>query len=618
MKVIFSLGVVRGAVAGLAGTAFGTAITVLARMALGRPAWSPAPVFTIAILVGFCFYLVGTGVFNHWARWAIGIRSGETEQPQRGWTRYFNVSTNHKVIGIQYLTTALVFLPFAVALQILGRLELSKLFGQFLSLSAYESVISDHGIVMLFIVVLPGVSGIMNYVVPLMIGAKDMAFPHLNAFSFWLVPAGALLAVFSLAAGGFDTGWTVYAPLSSSFENVGMNLILLGVVFSGFSSILTAINVLTTVFKLRAPGMTLFRMPVFVWSSIATTGLSLVFTQYVAVAFLFVLFEKQLGLGYFQPAQGGQPLLYQYLFWFYSHPAVYVFVLPGLGIISDLIPVFARKPLFGYKAVAISSPGIAIGGTLVFAHHMFASGMPSVLRIPFMVTTLLVAVPTGIKVFAWVTTMWMGKLRIATALLFVLSSIIIFLIGGLTGIPLGIVPTDLYLHDTYFVVGHFHATLFGGFLMPVMAGIYYWFPKATGRMMSERLGKWQWLAMTLGSAGLIIPLLGLGMLGQRRRVAEWAAGPGVQVMHIITVVAGILVFAGLVILVVNIVRSMRAGARAGNNPWNSITLEWQVSSPPPEENFAEIPEIVGEPYSYGTPGATYTVMPGGGERREGA
>ena len=610
MKVIFSLGIVRGVLAGLAGTAFGIGAAVLGRVAMGLKPWSPAPVFTIAILVGMLAYLIGTGVFNHWARWATGARY-EEEAPQRGWTKYFSVSTNHKTIGVQYLTTALFFLPFAVALQVLGRLELSKLFGQFLSLSAYESVISDHGIVMLFIVVLPAVSGLMNYVIPLMIGAKDMAFPHLNAFSFWLVPAGSLLTVFSLAAGGFDTGWTVYAPLSSSYQNVGMNLVLLGVVFSGFSSILTAVNVLTTVVKLRAPGMTWFRLPVFVWSSVATTGLSLVFTQYVAVAFLLVLFEKQMGLSYFRPDMGGQPLLYQYLFWFYSHPAVYVFVLPGLGIISDLIPVFARKPLFGYKGVAISSPGIALGGTLVFAHHMFASGMPALLRIPFMITTLLVAVPTGVKVFAWVATMWMGKLRITVPLLFVLSSIIIFLIGGLTGIPLGIVPTDLYLHDTYFVVGHFHATLFGGFLMPAMAGIYYWFPKATGKMLSEELGKRQWLAMTIGSAFLIIPMLGLGMLGQRRRVADWiVTSAGVQTMHIITLVAALLVFGGLVILVINIIRSIKAGQPAGNNPWNSRTLEWQVSSPPPDENFEEIPTIVGAPYAYGIPGDRYVAAPG--------
>ena len=261
--------------------------------------------------------------------------------------------------------------------------------------------------------------------------------------------------------------------------------------------------------------------------------------------------------------------------------------------------------------MAISSPGIAIGGIFVFAHHMFAAGIPAVLRVPFMVTTLLVAVPTGVKMFAWVATMWMGRIRITTPFLFVLSAIIVFLIGGLTGIPLGVVPTDLYLHDTYFVVGHFHAMLFGGFLLPAMAAVYYWYPKVTGRMLSDRLGRWQWLAMTLGVVVLVIPLLGLGLLGQRRRVADYALGLGMQPLHIITAVGGLLVFAGVVIMVVNIVRSFKQGELAGNNPWGARALEWQTSSPPPENNFAEIPEVVGEPDVYGVPGATYAVVPPG-------
>jgi len=295
-------------------------------------------------------------------------------------------------------------------------------------------------------------------------------------------------------------------------------------------------------------------------------------------------------------------LLYQYLFWFYSHPAVYVFVLLGLGTISDIIPVFARKPLFGYKGVAVSSIGIAAGGTLVFAHHMFAAGIPGFLRIPFMVTTLLVAVPTGVKVFAWVATMWMGKLRMTVPLLFVLSAIIIFTIGGLTGIPLGIVPTDLYLHDTYFVVGHFHATLFGGFLFPVMAAIYYWFPKATGRMLSEKLGKIQWLVITVGTACLILPMFGLGLEGMRRRVADYSLVSGFQSLHITTAVGGFLIFAALVMLGYNIVNSLKRGQVASANPWGSLTIPWLVSSPPPEENFAQIPEVVGNPYGYGIKG----------------
>jgi cytochrome c oxidase subunit 1 len=598
MRTALSTDSLRGALAGLAGTGAGIGIAVAVRIAWGLAAWSPGPVLTIGIISGVITYLAATGVFNYWARWAIGRSPAEPSTPPRSWRRYFNVDTNHKVIGIQYIVTALVFLPVAVAYQIVGRLELSKI-GVNLEPQTYLSLIGDHGVVMLFIVVLPMWSGVMNYLVPLMIGARDMAFPRLNAFSYWLVPPAGLLIVFALLAGGFDTGWTVYAPLSSEFAPLGMNLILIGVFIGGLSSILGAVNILTTIIKMRAPGMGLFRMPIFVWSSMATVGLSLGFTQFVAISFLMVLLERVLHMGFFLPQMGGQALLYQYLFWFYSHPAVYVFVLPGLGIISEIVPVFARKPIFGYKAVALSSPGIALGGTVVFVHHMFAAGIPDVLRIPFMVTTLLVAVPTGVKLFAWTATMWMGKLILQTPFLFVLSAILVFLVGGLTGVPVGIVPTDLYLHDTYYVVAHFHGTLFGGFLLPLMAALYYWFPKVTGRKMGERLGKAQWALMTVGTLLIILPLFELGFLGMRRRVIDYAPNLGFQPFHIASLVGAVLVFAGLVILAINIIRSARHGERTGGNPWNARTLDWQVSSPPPEENFAVIPEVIAPPYGYG-------------------
>jgi cytochrome c oxidase subunit 1 len=599
MRTMLSLGIIKGLIAGLVGAGFGMGITMLLRLASGLPAWDPGPVVVVGIVVGVISYLVVLGVFNFWFRWAFkGQQDEETTQPRRGWIRYFNVDTNHKVIGIQYLVTALVFLPFAVVLQLIGRLDLSQLIPA-LSPNAYESIISVHGLTMFFIVVIPAFSGLMNYLIPLHIGARDMAFPRLNAFTYWLLPPAGILVALSLLGGGFDTGWTVYPPLSVNFENLTMDFILLGIYLAGLSSILTAVNIIATVLKLRAPGMTFFRMPVFVWSSLATTAMTLTFTQFVAMSFVMVLLERLMGMGFFNPQLGGQVLQYQYLFWFYSHPAVYVFVLIGLGIISDITPVFARKPLFGYKAVAISSPAIAAGGSLVFGHHMFAAGMPGSLRIPFMVTTLLVAVPTGIKVFAWVTTMWMGKIRLATPLLHVVSSIVIFLIGGLTGIPLGIVPVDLYLHDTYWVVGHFHAMLFGGFLLPVMAAIYYWFPKVSGKMLSETLGKIQWLLMTLGALLLVLPMLGLGLEGMRRRTITYPPGLDLLPLHRATAVGGLLVFAGIVILAVNLVRSVRRGEPAGSNPWDSRTLEWQVSSPPPEENFAQIPRVLDYPYGYG-------------------
>jgi cytochrome c oxidase subunit 1 len=612
--MLLRLDSVRGGLSGMGGAALGMAAAMLVRRASGMHAWSAGPVLTVGIVTGVLTYLVALGVFNYWARWATGARvGGEERKPARGWVRYFNVDINHKIIGIQYFVTGLCFLPFAVTLQLIGRTHMAAPGLGLLGNMAYESVISDHGIVMLFIVVLPVFSGLMNYFVPLQIGARDVAFPHLNALSFWLIPPAGLLAVLSLPAGGFDTGWTAYPPLSASFENPGMNFILIGVYLAGISSILTAINILTTTFKMRAPGMSFFRMPIFMWSSMATVGLTLVFTQFIGMAFLMVLLERLLGMGFFNPAMGGQVLLYQFLFWFYSHPAVYVFVLIGLGLISDIIPVFARKPLFGYKGVAISSPAIALGGTVVFAHHMFAAGMPGWLRVPFMVTTLLVAVPTGVKVFAWVATTWMSKMRLHTPLLFVFSGVILFLIGGLTGIPLGIVPVDLYLHATYWVVGHFHAMFFGGFLMPAMAAIYYWFPKVSGRMMNERVGKTQWLLMTVGMFMLAMPMLLLGLEGMRRRVGNYENIMHFRDLHIATAVGGFMVFAGLILLAYNLVTSLKRGPAAGDNPWGARTLEWMVSSPPPEHNFDEIPEVLDRPHMHGVLGSVHARVGAGSE-----
>jgi cytochrome c oxidase subunit I len=605
MKHFFSSDSYKGILGGLAGVAAGMGVTILVRLALGLAGWKAEPVLVIGILVGIIFYLIFLGVFKYWYRWAIGApQKDESNRHPKGWSRYFNVDTNHKVIGIQYFVISLVFLPFAVILQLIGRLDVSKLIPG-LSPNTYESIISTHGLVMFFIVVIPAFTGLMNYLIPLLIGSRDMAFPRLNAFSFWLVPPAGLLVALSLAVGGVDTGWTVYPPLAASYQNLGMDFILLGIYFSGLSSILGAVNILATIFKLRAPGMAFFRMPIFIWASLGTTAMTLVFTQFIAMAFLMVLLERVMGMGFFNPQLGGQVLLYQYMFWFYSHPAVYVFVLLGLGMISDIIPVFVRKPLFGYKTVALSTMGIACVGIFVFGHHMFAAGMPGNLRIPFMVTTLLVAVPTGVKVFAWISTVWMGKIRLATPFLYMVSSIVIFLIGGLTGIPLGIVPVDLYLHDTYWVLGHFHALLFGGFLLPVMAAIYYWFPKFSGKMLSETLGKRQWILMTLGSVLLFGSMLVMGLEGMRRRVTEYASGLGLQPLHIVSAVGGFLVFAGLVMLGYNLWISYKRGEVAGNNPWNGRTLEWMVSSPPPENNFEEIPEVLDRPHLHGVEGSVH-------------
>jgi cytochrome c oxidase subunit I len=574
---------------------------------LGLPAWNAGPAWAVGIMTGVLGYLAALGLFGQWARWFTGAaEKPEAVEAVTSWTRFLRVSTNHKVIGVQYLATALLFLPVAVILQLIGRVDLSKV-GLTLSAESYSAIVSDHGIIMLFIVALPAFAGLMNYFVPLQIGARDMAFPRLNALSFWLVPAAGLLTVAALAAGGFDTGWTIYPPLSTAYQPLGMDLVLIGVYLAGLSSILSAINILTTVIKMRAPGMGIFRMPLFVWTAVSTTILSLLFTQFVAMALLFVLLERLTGMPFYNPGGGGQPLLYQYMFWFYSHPATYIFALPGLGIISEIMPVFSRKPLFGYRAVAVSSLGIAIGGTLVFGHHMFAAGIPALLRIPFMATTMLVAVPTGVKVFAWLATAWGGKLRMQSPLLFALSAIVIFLVGGLTGVMQAVVPVDLYVHDTYWIVGHFHSVLFGGFLFPLMAGLYYWFPKMSGRRLSERLGRAQWWLMTAGAALLIMPMFVLGLDGLRRRTEDYA-NMSFQPLVIVTAMGGFLLFFGLAVLYVNILRSLKRGEEAGHNPWEARTLEWMVSSPPPARNFAALPEVTGAPYDFSVPSAVHAVL----------
>jgi cytochrome c oxidase subunit 1 len=602
MSNFLRLGIWKGIAWGLLGTGLGVGIAAGARVAMGLPAWHPEINLVVGIVFGVLFYLGGLGIFKYWFGWITGKRDLQDPKPSEPhWTRYFGYDINHKVIGIQYMATALTFLPFAVILQILARTDLAKISPPFMDLHTYTTLISDHGVTMLFIVAVPGFAGLMNYFVPILIGAKDMAFPKLNALSFWLVPPAGILIASAIGAGGFLTGWTIYPPLSAEFQPLGMDLILLGVYMAGLSSILTAINILSTVFKMRAPGMKPFRMPVFVWSSVATTLLSVVFTQSIAMALLMVLLERLMGMNFFNSNAGGFPLMYQYMFWFYSHPATYIFALPGLGIISDVIPVFVRKPLFGYKGVAISSPGIAAGGTIVFLHHMYVAGMPTVFRIPFMITTMIVAVPTGVKFFGWIATLWAGKIRLSAALLLVFSAVIIFLMGGLTGVIQAVVPANLYIHDTYWIVAHFHSVLFGGFLFPFAAGIYYWFPKMSGRMLSERLGKWQWFLMTVGAGLLIIPMFDLGLEGFRRRVGDYAPVLGYQPLHLTTAIGGTLIFIGLAIMVYNMLINGRKGKIAGDNPWKGKTLEWLTSSPPPEDNFVREPVVVAPPYEYGVP-----------------
>jgi cytochrome c oxidase subunit 1 len=598
---------VRGLIAQILGTVAGIALMVVIRLILGMEAWSAEPITVVAALIGAIAFMFGTGVLSDWMKWARGIETPDHHDPdpsQPGWVQYFNVSLDHKVIGIQYGMTSVVVLVLAGTFALIFRAELAQSGMQFLTPQLYNTLMGLHGIVMIASILL-GVGAMSNYLVPLMIGASDMAFPRLNAFAYWINVPGALLVVSSLFLGGFDTGWTGYPPLSARAP-LGMQMFFLGVYMIGLSSITGSLNLVVTIVRLRAPGMTWFRMPIFVWAAFATALIGLTATQLIGLSFMMVMIQRLLGLGFFDPEKGGNVLLFQHLFWFYSHPAVYVFILPGLGIISELLPVFVRKPLFGYKWIAMSSMGIALVGFLVWAHHMFTSGMEEYLRVPFMYSTMLVAVPTGVKFFSWIGTLWRGKIEYPTPMLFVLGAIIVFLFGGLTGPPNGTVATDLHLHDTYWVVAHFHNTMFGGFVFPFFAAIYYWFPKMTGRRMSERLGKWHFWLMTPSFWVMTFGQFRVGLLGMRRRIADYDPAQGFDSTHLVITIAAFLIALSVLIFLINLVSSIRSGEAATENIWRSRSPEWQIPSPAPAHNYANHPfEVVGEPYDYGLPGSVY-------------
>lgn len=611
-------GITRGLVWQVVGTLLGGLFIAGIRFLMGLPAFGDffftEPSWVFGGLVGAISFLFGVGAVDDWVKWARGIETPEEhEERYPGWEKYLGVSLDHKVIGIQYTVTALVLISIGGLFALIFRTELAasqlqfltvdlKLFGQN-GLQLYNTLMSLHGMIMIISILL-GISGIINYVVPLVIGAQDMAFPRLNAFSYWIAVPGAVLLLSSLVLGGFDTGWTGYPPLSARAP-VGVQMFFLGVFVAGWSSILGALNVIVTVLRMRAKGMTAMRMPIFVWAAIATSIIALTATQLIGLSFQLVMFQRLFGMGFFDPAKGGNPILFQHLFWFYSHPAVYVFVLPGLGVISELLPVFVRKPLFGYRWVAMSSLGIALVGFLVWAHHMFTSGMNEYLRVPFMYSTLLVAVPTGVKFFSWVATLWKGKITTPTPMLFVLGGIIVFLIGGLSGPPNATVSTDLHLHDTYFIVGHFHDTIFGGFVFPFFAALYYWFPKATGRRMNETLGKIHFWLMTPSFFILTFGMMRVGLLGMRRRIADYDPALGFDAAHFIMTVAGYLIGLSVLIFIYNFFHSIRNGEKAEGNVWESRSPEWQVPSPMPLHNYDRPFEVVGEPYDYGLPGSQY-------------
>ncbi len=606
MVTFFSLGLVRGLIGQIIGFVLGYGLVAGIQTAKGADVNQD-----LGVLLGAFFGVIGfllfAGVLTDWIKWAAGKETPLHHGPPKYkpvWTRYFSVDRNHKIIGIQYTVTAILVLLIGGLLAMIFRMELTYPGMQFLNPDQYNTLFSAHGIIMIVSILL-GVGGMMNYLVPLMIGAQDMAFPRLNAFSFWVAIPAAVMLIVGIIVGGWDTGWVGYPTLSTTSQQIGTQFFILGFYIVGFSSIAGSINVLVTTFTMRAPGMSLFRMPIFIWGALAASLIQFTATQTVGIALILVVLERALGMGFFDPAGGGDPILYQHLFWFYSHPVVYVFVLPGLGIISELLPVFSRKPLFGYKWIALSSVAIALVGFLVWAHHMFVSGMDNSLRIPFMMATLLVAVPTGIKFFSWIGTMWGGKLTFETPMLFTLGAISVFLIGGLTGPILATVPTNMHLHDSYWIVGHFHATMFGGFVFPFFAALYYWFPKVTGRMYSETLGKWHFWLMLPGFWLMSLGQMRIGLLGMRRRIADYDPDLGIENTQFLITLAGLVIAWSVFIMLFNLVRSARKGAVASPNPWNSRSPEWQIPSPVPEMNYDQPPVVVGEPYDYGLAGSTY-------------
>lgn len=601
---LLSIDAIRGLIALVIGTLAGMGFVTLIRFLLGLPAWSAEPAWVVGGVFGFVAFMIGVGSVRDWFRWALGESTPDHIEDRLGLIKYFSFSVDHKVIGIQYGVWGLIMFSIAGLFALIFRTELVQTGMNFLDPDIYNTLMSLHGIVMIMAILL-GVGAMSNYLVPLLIGASDMAFPRLNGFAFWInVPSGVFL-LSSLFLGGFDTGWTGYPPLSVRAP-LGMQMFFLGVYLFGLSSILGALNIIATVLKMRVKGMSLFRMPIFVWTALATSIISLTATQLIALSFQMVMFQRLFGMGFFDPAKGGNVILFQHLFWFYSHPAVYVFILTGLGVISELLPVFTRKPLFGYKWVALSSLGIALVGFFVWAHHMFTSGMQEFLRVPFMYSTLLVAVPTGVKFFSWVATLWRGKLSLETPMLFVLGAIAIFLIGGLSGPPNGTVATDLHLHDTYYVVGHFHATMFGGFVFPFMAAVYYWFPKITGRMYNETLGKLHFVLMFPAFFVQSFGQMFVGLLGMRRRIADYDPSLGLETPHLLITLAAFVIALSVLIFFVNLVYSARRGEVAAQNPWRSRSPEWMLPSPIPVHNYAEHPfEVDGEPYDYGLAGSSF-------------
>ncbi len=506
-------------------------------------------------------------------------------------------TTDHKKIGLMYIGTALVFFLIAVFFAMLMRTQLIKPDMGLLSPEAYNQVFSMHGTTMIFLFGMPLLIGLANYLVPLQIGARDMAFPRANALSYWLLLFGGLLLYSSFLFGGaLDTGWFSYAPLTlkAYSPHDAVTFWIVALVLLGVSSVLGAMNFIVTCLRFRAPGMRLWQMPIFSVATFINSFLILFAFPSLSAALALLYFDRQFGTSFFDPQGGGDPIIWQHLFWFFGHPEVYILILPAFGIMSEVVPVNSNKPLFGRSSMIVMLGIIGLLGFLVWAHHMFATGLPNFFNAVMAGTSMLIAIPTGVKIFNWLATMWGGSLKFRTPLLYACGLIALFTVGGITGVTLAVVPWDWQVTDTYYVVGHFHNVLIAGTVFAGIAGLYHWFPKMTGRFLDDRLGKVQFWFTAVGFALTFFPMYALGILGMPRRVYTYAGDLGWNQLNLVSSIGGYILAAGFLLLFYNIIKSLRSGETAGENPWGAWTLEWATPSPPPHGNFSRLPEILSD------------------------